>query len=43
MFVLVIAALMIGIALPYAELISATANVSSPASDEPLELSDEPF
>ncbi len=43
MFVLVIAALMIGTALPYAELISATANVSSPASDEPLELSDEPF
>jgi hypothetical protein len=43
MFVLVIAALVIGIALPYAELTGKTAAISSPALDESPELSDEPF
>jgi hypothetical protein len=42
MFPLVIAALVIGIAMPYAELIEKkTATISSPASDE--RQSDEPF
>ncbi len=37
MFPLVIAALVIGIALPYAELIGKTAATSSPASDDPMD------
>jgi len=42
MFVLVIVALVIGAALPYAELIGKIAATSSSVSDEPLEFGDEP-